>query len=542
VSNIDLTNHFPYDQPREQQVAAIEEGLKCLSRDDKRFFVLEAGTGVGKSAIGLTLASLLGSRLNPHEEFLPGSYTLTTQKILQQQYVSDFERRPHHMLDLKSSSNYTCGFHSNMSCGESLRTLRAADKSGAFFRHCTGKCVYKKAKQDFIAGKHGVTNFAYFMAETSFAGKLVPRDVLIIDEAHNVESELSKFIEVSISEFFVRKVLKKPMPNVRTQKQAHNWIRNVYLPELISYLLTMESKISQLLGGYHKLDQFEKLARQVEIVDKHMAKVKRFVQVYSEDNWVFNDVAPNGLASRKLEFKPIDVSPFAEDFLFRFGRKVILMSATILNGSAFCESLGIPKEDVTFVTIPSPFPVENRPIYYFPVGKMSAREIDLTLPKLTEAVKSILNQHKNEKGIIHCHTFKIANHLKRTIRSKRLLVHDSSNRDQVLHKHINGPNPTVILSPSMTEGVDLKDDAGRFQIICKVPYPYLGDKLVKKRMYKWKWWYPLQTTKKIVQSVGRSIRNDEDFAVTYILDQDWDRFYSKNSSLFPLTFKEALKE
>jgi len=402
--------------------------------------------------------------------------------------------------------------------------------------------VYKKAKQDFIAGKHGVTNFAYFMAETSFAGKLVPRDVLIIDEAHNVESELSKFIEVSISEFFVRKVLKKPMPNVRTQKQAHNWIRNVYLPELISYLLTMESKISQLLGGYHKLDQFEKLARQVEIVDKHMAKVKRFVQVYSEDNWVFNDVAPNGLASRKLEFKPIDVSPFAEDFLFRFGRKVILMSATILNGSAFCESLGIPKEDVTFVTIPSPFPVENRPIYYFPVGKMSAREIDLTLPKLTEAVKSILNQHKNEKGIIHCHTFKIANHLKRTIRSKRLLVHDSSNRDQVLHKHINGPNPTVILSPSMTEGVDLKDDAGRFQIICKVPYPYLGDKLVKKRMYKWKWWYPLQTTKKIVQSVGRSIRNDEDFAVTYILDQDWDRFYSKNSSLFPLTFKEALKE
>ena len=129
MSSIDLTNHFPYDKPRDQQIAAIEEGLKCLSNDDKRFFVLEAGTGVGKSAIGLTLASLLGSKITPDEEFLRGSYTLTTQKILQRQYVNDFNQRPHHMLDLKSSSNYPCGFHSNMSCGESLRSLRAADNA-----------------------------------------------------------------------------------------------------------------------------------------------------------------------------------------------------------------------------------------------------------------------------------------------------------------------------------------------------------------------------------------------------------------------------
>ena len=173
---------------------------------------------------------------------------------------------------------------------------------------------------------------------------------------------------------------------------------------------------------------------------------------------------------------------------------------------------------------------------------MSSREIDNTLPKLVEAVKSIMKQHKGQKGIIHCHTFKIANHLKKAIRSKRLLVHDSSNRDEILRKHIDGKADTILLSPSMTEGVDLKDDASRFQILCKVPYPYLGDKLVKKRMYKWKWWYPLQTTKKVIQSVGRSVRNEEDFAVTYILDQDWDRFYSKNKSMFPQTFQEALKK
>ena len=93
-----------------------------------------------------------------------------------------------------------------------------------------------------------------------------------------------------------------------------------------------------------------------------------------------------------------------------------------------------------------------------------------------------MKNHKNEKGIIHCHTYKIANYLKRNIRSKRILTHNSENRDKVLWRHINSKEPTVLISPSMSEGVDLKDDAGRFQIICKIPYPYLGDKLVRKRL------------------------------------------------------------
>ena len=91
---------------------------------------------------------------------------------------------------------------------------------------------------------------------------------------------------------------------------------------------------------------------------------------------------------------------------------------------------------------------------------------------------------------------------------------------------------TVLLSPSMTEGVDLKEDLSRFQIICKVPFPYLGDKLVRKKMNKWYWWYDLQTAKTIIQSVGRSIRSESDSAVTYILDSSWERFYGKNKKLF----------
>ena len=94
----------------------------------------------------------------------------------------------------------------------------------------------------------------------------------------------------------------------------------------------------------------------------------------------------------------------------------------------------------------------------------------------------------------------------------------------------------------MSEGVDLKGDLSRFQILCKVPYPYLGDPIVKKRMNKRGSWYPLQTAKTVVQSVGRSVRSIDDQATTYILDQDWSRFFGRNKNFFPEDFRKALRQ
>ena len=214
------------------------------------------------------------------------------------------------------------------------------------------------------------------------------------------------------------------------------------------------------------------------------------------------------------------------------------LAAQVVKG--LIEKTGIKKEDVAFISIPSPFPVENRPTIVSPIASMSSKNIDKGLPKMAQAVKAILDAHPNEKGIIHCHSYKIAQYLKRNVRSSRLITHNSENRIKKLKIHMADSRPTVLLSPSMQEGVDLKGDLSRFQILCKVPYPYLGDKLVKKRMHKWKWWYPLQTAKTIVQAVGRSVRSDEDHAVTYILDSNWSGFYNKNKNLFPEDFRKCV--
>jgi Rad3-related DNA helicase len=532
---------FPFGTIRDQQREAIEFALNEFE-SGKRFVIIEAGTGVGKSAIGVTISRALSSWMNPVDDYKRGAYFLTTQKILQEQYLDDFGGCKGPMTSIKSSSNYQCKYHKKQSCGEGQRLLRLEqDKTSKFFRTCSFSCNYKEEKGKFMEAPESITNFSYFLAETTYAGKLLPRDVLVIDEAHNTDGELSKFIEVSISEKFSQTVLNLQMPKtLTTERAAFDWIKNVYIVKLASHLKHIESMFEQHTGLREKVKEFDALSRQIDMLDKHMCKVNRFIDLFDEDNWVLSVTETEDQKTRRLEFKPIDISPYSEQALFRFGRKVLMLSATILNQRAFCESLGIPLEDSAFITLPSPFPVENRPVLVSSIGKMSAGEIDNTLPKLAEAVRQILAAHPKEKGIIHCHSYKVANYIMKNIKSKRLLTHKSEDREDVLNQHLSSREPTVLVTPSMTEGVDLKGDFSRFQIICKVPYPYLGDKLVQKRMRKWSWWYPLQTAKTIIQSLGRSIRSADDHAVSYILDSDWNRFYGQQKDLFPESFRDSV--
>lgn len=537
----EIKKHFPYKEIRDQQQEAIDFALDSIAKG-KKFVIIEAGTGVGKSAIGLTISRYVYSSLASNKD--PGAYFLTTQKILQEQYVSDFGGFSGPMKSIKSSSNYTCSFNKKTSCGESLRALKTAEKESRFWKSCTFNCVYRNAKESFLNSKESVTNFPYFLAETQYAGKITPRQVLIIDEAHNIDNELSKFVEVTLSEKFCTSFLGFSIPENMTQLQYINWITDTYVPTISSKLKHLEKMMEKYIGLKEKIKsgEFSNVAKKFEMLDKHVCKVRRFLELYDKDNWVLNKIDEDQRSARKIQFKPIDIAPYAPDMLYSYGDVVIMMSATILDRDAFCECAGIPKQEAAFISLPSPFPIENRPIVYSGIGKMNASSINDTLPRMAMAVKEILKQHNNEKGIIHCHSYKIAHFLKNNIRSSRLLIHGSHNRDMILEKHKRSKKPTVIISPSMSEGVDLKDDLSRFQIVCKVPYPYLGDKLVKKKMNKWRWWYALQTAKAIVQSVGRSVRSSEDSAVTYILDSDFERFFSSNSSLFPQEFRRSMKK
>ena len=541
---IDYDKLFPYDHVRDSQRSAIDAALAAFN-SGKRFVIIEGGTGVGKSAIGVTVGRYLDSTLKiPSTGYGRGSYFVTTQKLLQDQYISDFGMTNGVMSSIKSSTNYQCKFHKSSSCSESQTALRTAPRDSNFFRTCTKSCRYKQAKKEFLDSTESVTNFPYMLIESNYSGKIVPRELLVVDEAHNAEAELSKFVEVTVSERFCKQMLDISWGGKPTQFQAFKWIRDVYFPKVKRQRDHVEKMMEKFTDLEKTMKEFGKISRDFDLLRGHCNRLETFVNVYDSNNWVFENIPAFGKSKRKMTFRAIDIAPFSEAYLFRLGKHVLLMSATILDKEAFCRSLGIKALDAEFVSIPSPFPLEHRPVFSVGIGSMNKSNIIVTLPKLVDAVREILEQHPDEKGIIHTHTFRIARTLKYGIKgklAKRLLMHNSDDREDVLRRHLESPEPTVLLSPSMTEGVDLKDDLSRFQVVCKVPYPYYGDPLVRKRMNKWSWWYPLQTAKTLIQASGRSIRDAEDYAVTYVLDSDWESFFRRSGRFFPADFKERLQ-
>ncbi len=92
----------------------------------------------------------------------------------------------------------------------------------------------------------------------------------------------------------------------------------------------------------------------------------------------------------------------------------------------------------------------------------------------------------------------------------------------------------------MTEGFDFSEDLARWQIIAKVPYPYLGDLQVSAKKDKDEEWYTLQAVMSIIQACGRVCRSDTDKGTTYMLDEDFLTLYDRCGHMFPRWWVDAL--
>jgi Rad3-related DNA helicase len=194
------------------------------------------------------------------------------------------------------------------------------------------------------------------------------------------------------------------------------------------------------------------------------------------------------------------------------------MSATIIDHKNFAKNLGIT--DYEYVEIDSDFDSKKSPIYVSSKNKLNFKNLTNTLPAICDQIKLITEHHKNEKGIIHTHSNEITNFIKNKLEyNKRFLFRDElSNNEAILKQHHETDFPTVLVSPSLAFGVDLKDHLARFQIIVKLPFPPLSSKHIKKLFEMDKNWYENKMLNALVQACGRATRSKNDFSTTYILD------------------------
>jgi len=529
----DIAAHFPFPTQRATQTQAMLGVQDAFREQNKKFYVLEGPTGFGKSGVGIAACSwakTLNSAVG--EVYEKGGYILSPQKVLTKQYVDDFA--PNGLVELKGQSNYTChGFTEQAGMEIDCETAAMLYEEEHNVETCTG---YKPAKRIFQSTPMGVTNFDYYLNETMHAGQLKNRNLLVCDEAHNAEGKILGFTDTVIDkrrceEYGVVGGL--PIFEAGYNEDVANWLCGSFVPAYESHKRNLKTQITVAKETGDK-ELAVKLLKKVQAAERFMGKINFFLNAADRRDWLaWSDWdAEKRKGTTDLAIKPLTATLFANDILFSKADKVLLMSATILDFPTFMRNLGINPKDATCLAVDSEFPLENRPIFFKPCGNMGFRFKKNTMPKMAAFMAQILRKYATKKGIIHTHSYENNRYFVEYLKAEfgyRIITHDNSkgSRDRAVMEHIASPEPTVLFSPSMTEGLDLKEDLARFCVVTKVPYPFM-DPYVKARMDRDPAWYQWLTALVLEQATGRVVRSMTDKAHTYILDEGFRDFYNKN--------------
>ncbi|MDQ3808352.1 MAG: hypothetical protein M3298_09325, partial [Thermoproteota archaeon] len=400
--------------------------------------------------------------------------------------------------------------------------------------------------QKWIGGQatHTVYNYRFFLSDIFYAGATQKRKLLVLDEAHQLENEVGDFRSFTIRKNMLP-FLKMHMPNGNID-DIETWLD--FCLKLRERLFEFAEKAQGIIERSNQKVALEPYTEKNLIdaleLDKNLTAVIEDIKE-NKDNWIVSGIQRDSTNQPvKVTLMPLDVSGYFDTILDK-GSVSLFMSATILSKDHLCKTTGLDPEKVKFIRVEdSDFPVKNRPIHLMNVAWLSAKTINMSMPKIAQAVDNIMSIHRKEKGIIHTTSYSQLQFIRDNIskeNANRLIETSSSlDRSKVLQKHYESEKQTVLISPSLHLGVDLKDDLSRFQVIVKVPFPDLTDKKIAAKKERDPMWYTWNTVLRLVQAYGRSVRSSDDYATTYILDGSASYLLRNAKDLMPRWFTEAI--
>jgi|TARA_R110002020_G_scaffold83065_7_gene205758 ATP-dependent DNA helicase DinG len=536
-----LLNKFPEGYTPNSAQVKLLKNIDQAFNDGYKFVVCNAPTGSGKSFISKTLANASNeptqdfkdlitsyvafkmdqSGVYSHEqecedEQPAGTFALTITKALQDQYKSLFKGT----TILKGKSNYISTIDSNIDV--ELESL-IMPKNILEDHRRSHKCPYHNDRRDALTNTFAALNYNMFFSLPNHVKK---RQYLICDEAAELEDQLVKEFSCNVSFEMLSKmdIVVRPFYS-KNNTNVIKWITNL--------LIDLSDKIDELrdiitnTNSNNKRFIIETRKQLVGIRNLH-TKLSLIIETWDESEYLF-ETSRDG-----INFMPLKVNNLSNR-LFKYADKVILMSATIIDPSNFCKSLGIDK--FKYVEAESSFNANNAPIFCNTKVKLNYHNLKRSLPKVVEQIKQICEYHKNDKGIIHTHNNTITSFLLKQLKDSRFLIREPGVRNEViLEQHLKNNDPTVMVSPSMSHGVDLKDNLARFQIIVKAPYLPTKDKRIDRLMNSDFNWYINKMLCSVIQSCGRGVRSKKDYCTTYILDGAIVESVVKNKHKLPKYF------
>jgi Rad3-related DNA helicase len=407
------------------------------------------------------------------------SQIVVPSNLLVNQYTESFPD----VSVLKKMDSYRCTRSLDLTCKQQL-----LKKNLGMQCH---DCVLKKARASVREGI-GVCNTWIYQANRVY------KPVTIFDEAHTL------------------------LPHLREYFAEHRWqFKTDYPSDLESY---------EQLASWFNENGYEEMMHRMGFDGRPKFLVEPKWKPYGRSKQM----------EHQLLFKPIDISD-AKPILWppKRVKKLILMSATISRKDI--EYLGLNARRVAYIDASSPIAAEQRPVYFSPVANLSLDNQEEGVPLLAAKIKEMLRT-KQDAGLIHA-TYGLAAKLRPLLADEPRLIWHTRDDKQRKYSEFRRRGPvdgSVLVGSGMYEGLDLAGDAGRWQIITKVPYPSLGDPVIRYLAEEDPEFYAWETIKLIVQAAGRICRTLDDFGETFIVDSSFERLYSSYQELFPKYFRDSL--
>jgi Rad3-related DNA helicase len=588
-----LREHF-YGTPRPIQIQALQQ-IESSLQNGYRNIVISAPTGVGKSYIAVALAlafkeaDILTATVQLQEQYLrdfkfirplmgrknftcpiynkPCSIVPTVRCRGMKRTIagnSSIEDEVDDVDNNNISNNPLLSIEVIPKCEryptkDDLQRIYVLNKGTSnervtiisnFNNNGHSLCEYYLQKHLAYRSSFRIINYhEYFTLLNNVASKdKLSTKLLICDEAHMLEEKVIDFYNVVIDDKLLNPLRKHKLIDkdltVEYKEEDKEYYKQL-LNVIIKGYTDLINKIAEKIGrqSLHESEERKltfKLAEYEEI-RRRLIIVQDMLKLYP-DNFIVDAVTDKRNKNTTVKLLPLNISPFLRPVFDRV-RYRIFMSATI-DYPMLKRELGLEDADTILIDLPSPFPVENRKVMLMNAYTLNKENMhnERTLMQVSSVIDSLMNKHQNEKGLILTTSYELAGNIFRYSNNKhRLLLTKDISAKEVLDKHAR-TNASVLLTPTMWEGVDLRDDLCRFIIIAKTPYPSLADKRTKVKAKRDKEWYYSVTLMRLIQGCGRGVRHEKDYCITYILDSNatWLIKGKVKVNAVPRWFKDAL--
>ncbi|WP_331235510.1 ATP-dependent DNA helicase [Natronorarus salvus] len=537
-----IESAFPAPSFRGAQERALSD-IRAAFEAGNDVALVRAPTGSGKSLLARAICGCArtveeSSPKQPTDAYYTTPQVSQLDDVAEDPLLSDFKV-------IRGKSNYRCILR-----GEEDTPVNRAPCTRERGFDCSVKhrCPYFSDRA--IASNRSIAamTLAYFM-QTAGSDVFRKRDVVVIDEAHGLAewAEMYATIDLGPETVPIWEELRVPPVDGGDGEGAAG--ANDGSETRLDRLVRFCEQLSTLCS-----DRKEELLEKPELTAEEAAERDRLAELVSELDWFVSDYrnpespttwVADQRPDRSLAIKPMNPERYLTHTVWDRGETFALLSATILSKEAFCRGVGLDPSRVALVDVPHTFPVENRPLYDVTCGKMTYDEREKTIPKLARTLVRVMAAHGEEKGIVHCHSYAIADRIADSLDDfgvgDRVRRHGRADRDRALEAWKASSRPDVFLSVKMEEALDLEGELARWQVLCKCPYLSTSDSRVAHRLERGQWaWYRRAALRTVIQACGRVVRGPDDYGATYLADSSLLGLFDRTRTDMPPWFREQV--